>query len=174
MLTKNDGMRYITITAKYHDGFCLFHTKQTKWNIVDQDGYVKDIIRELALAFKEHGIRLVLYYSPLDWNHPDYYPRGFTDTHTGRTETDNWSVYHHCELSRLYEPPNPRPHHWVWWFINYLVQRLVVTNLLLGHSRFSLFGTTGIRTKTFVLNKINEMTHEEVLYCDLHSDLTMS
>ena len=93
LLAKNAGMRYITITAKHHDGFCLFHTKQTKWNIVDQGGYGKDIIRELALACKEHGIRLGLYYSPLDWSHPDYYPRGFTGTHTGRTEAGNWSAY---------------------------------------------------------------------------------
>jgi len=49
-LAKTSGMRYITITAKHHDGFCLWHTKQTKWNIVDSGGYGKDIIRALASA----------------------------------------------------------------------------------------------------------------------------
>ena len=42
---------------------------------------------------REHGIKLGLYYSPLDWSHPDYYPRGFTGTHTGREETGDWEAY---------------------------------------------------------------------------------
>ena len=38
-------------------------------------------------------MKLALYYSPLDWSHTDYYPRGFTGTHTGRAETGNWEAY---------------------------------------------------------------------------------
>jgi alpha-L-fucosidase len=93
LIAKDAGMRYITITAKHHDGFCLWHTRQTQWNIVDAGGYGKDIIKALASACREHGMKLALYYSPLDWSHHDYYPRGFTGTTTGRPEQGNWEAY---------------------------------------------------------------------------------
>lgn len=49
---------------------------QEHWNIVDSTPYGKDVVRQLAEACKEHGIKLFLYYSPLDWGHADYFPRG--------------------------------------------------------------------------------------------------
>ena len=75
---KSAGMRYITFTAKHHDGFCMWHTKQTEWNIVDATPFKIDVLMELSIAARAADIPLFIYYSPLDWSHPDYYPRGMT------------------------------------------------------------------------------------------------
>jgi alpha-L-fucosidase len=70
-IAKDAGMKYIVITAKHHDGFALFETKASKWNIVDATPYGKDILKELAVACKKEGIKLGFYYSHAqDWNNP--------------------------------------------------------------------------------------------------------
>jgi alpha-L-fucosidase len=68
-IAKNAGMKYIVITSKHHEGFCLFHSKLTKYNIVDATPFKRDIIAELADACRDAGIRFGLYYSQLDWHH---------------------------------------------------------------------------------------------------------
>jgi alpha-L-fucosidase len=71
LMAKNAGMKYIVITAKHHDGFALFNSKASKWNIVDATPYGKDLIKPLAEACRKHGIKLGLYYSHAqDWNNP--------------------------------------------------------------------------------------------------------
>jgi len=68
------GFKYIIITTKHHDGFCLFDSKLTDWSVASTP-FKRDIIKELAEACKRHGIRLGFYYSIIDWHHPDYLPR---------------------------------------------------------------------------------------------------
>jgi len=68
---KNAGMKYIVITAKHHDGFAMFKSAASKWNIVDATPYGKDILKPLAAACKKYGIKLGFYYSQAqDWNNP--------------------------------------------------------------------------------------------------------
>jgi len=68
---KQAGMKYIVITAKHHDGFAMFKTEASKWNIVDATPYGKDILKELAAACKKNGIKLGFYYSQAqDWINP--------------------------------------------------------------------------------------------------------
>ncbi len=70
-MAKNAGMKYIVITSKHHDGFALFETKASKWNVVDATVYGKDLLKPLAEACKKYGIRLGFYYSQAqDWNNP--------------------------------------------------------------------------------------------------------
>lgn len=70
-MAKDAGMKYIVITAKHHDGFALFDSKVTSWDMVDATPYGKDLIKPLAEACRKHGIRLGLYYSHAqDWVHP--------------------------------------------------------------------------------------------------------
>ncbi len=70
-LAKDAGMKYIVITAKHHDGFALFDSKVTTWDVVDASPYGKDLIKPLAEACRKHGIKFGLYYSQAqDWNHP--------------------------------------------------------------------------------------------------------
>lgn len=68
---KDAGMKYLTITAKHHDGFCLWPTSYTRHNIM-QTPYKKDIVGALAEACKKQGIRFCIYFSVLDWYDPDY------------------------------------------------------------------------------------------------------
>ena len=68
---KNAGMKYIVITAKHHDGFAMFKSKASKWNIVDATPYGKDILKQMAAACKKYGMKLGFYYSQAqDWNNP--------------------------------------------------------------------------------------------------------
>ncbi len=68
---KKAGMKYAVMTAKHHEGFCLFDTKYTDYNVMNTP-YGKDIIREYVEAFREEGLKVGFYYSLLDWHHPEY------------------------------------------------------------------------------------------------------
>lgn len=71
-LAKDAGMRYIVITSKHHDGFTLFKSAVSKYNVVDATPFKRDIIGELAAACKKHGMRLGFYYSQSqDWHEAD-------------------------------------------------------------------------------------------------------
>lgn len=70
-MAKDAGMKYIVITSKHHDGFALFETKASKWNVVDATEYGKDLLKPLSEACKKYGIKLGFYYSQAqDWNNP--------------------------------------------------------------------------------------------------------
>ncbi len=68
---KDAGMKYLTITAKHHDGFCLWPTAYTDYNIMHSQ-YKKDIVGELAKACKKYDIKFCIYYTVLDWYNPNY------------------------------------------------------------------------------------------------------
>ncbi len=73
-LAKQAGQKYIVLTSKHHDGFCMYGTKETDYNIVDATPYGVDILKDLAEACAREGIKLGLYYSQTqDWHHPDGY-----------------------------------------------------------------------------------------------------
>jgi alpha-L-fucosidase len=68
-LAKEAGMKYIVITSKHHDGFAMFHSNVSKYNIVDATPFKRDVIAELAAACKKYGMPLGLYYSQAqDWH----------------------------------------------------------------------------------------------------------
>jgi len=70
-LAKEAGMKYIVITSKHHDGFALFDTRASDWNVVKATPYGKDLLKPLAEACQRHGIKLGFYYSQgTDWYHP--------------------------------------------------------------------------------------------------------
>ncbi|KJF43559.1 alpha-L-fucosidase [Draconibacterium sediminis] len=70
-MAKDAGMKYLVITAKHHDGFALFDSKASKWDVVDATAYGKDLLKPLAEACKKYGIKLGFYYSQAqDWNNP--------------------------------------------------------------------------------------------------------
>jgi len=92
-LAKEAGMRYITFTSKHHDGFAMWGTRQSRWNIVDATPYGKDIVKMLAEECQRQGLKLFLYHSHLDWHHPDYFPRGRTGQYSGRPQEGDWYRY---------------------------------------------------------------------------------
>jgi alpha-L-fucosidase len=70
-LAKAAGMRYIVITSKHHDGFAMFKSDASSFNIVDATPFKRDVIAEMAVACKKYGVKFGLYYSQAqDWNHP--------------------------------------------------------------------------------------------------------
>ena len=73
-MAKDAGMKYIVITSKHHDGFCLFDSKHTDFDIMSTP-FKRDILKELADACHEQGIKICWYHSIMDWHHPDYLPR---------------------------------------------------------------------------------------------------
>ncbi len=100
---KASGARYITITSRHHDGFSMFHTAQSAYNIVDATPFHRDIIKELAEACRREGIRLHFYYSHLDWGRTDY-PLGRTGLGTGRPkDRQNWPEYYQFMNRQLTE-----------------------------------------------------------------------
>lgn len=103
-VAKNAGMKYITITSKHHDGFAMWHSKVSKYNIVDATPYGKDVLKALADECEKEGIKLFFYHSHLDWHSPDYFPRGKTGRNLGRPESgdfDKYLQYMDAQLSEL-------------------------------------------------------------------------
>jgi len=70
-LAKDAGMKYIVITSKHHDGFALYDSKVSRWDVVDATPFKRDILKELAAACQKHGMPLGFYYSQAqDWHEP--------------------------------------------------------------------------------------------------------
>ncbi len=92
-LARAAGMKYITITSKHHDGFAMFDSKVSDWNIVARTPYKKDPLKMLAEECHKQGVKLFFYHSQLDWHNPDYFPRGRTGLTAGRPETGDWFRY---------------------------------------------------------------------------------
>ena len=70
-VAKNAGMKYLVITSKHHDGFALFDSKATDYNIVKATPFKRDVVKELSIACKKAGIKFGVYYSTIaDWHHP--------------------------------------------------------------------------------------------------------
>lgn len=68
---KAAGMKYVVLTTKHHDGFCLWDTKQTDYNVMNSP-LGRDVVGELAVACKKHGLAFGTYHSTCDWHHPDF------------------------------------------------------------------------------------------------------
>ncbi len=92
---KSSGAKYITITSRHHDGFSMFGSKASSYNIVDATPFGRDILKELSEACKSEGITLNFYYSHLDWGRTDYWPPGRTGHGTERPEGNekDWKHY---------------------------------------------------------------------------------
>lgn len=105
---KNAGMKYAVLTAKHHDGFCLFDSKLTDYKSTNTL-CGRDLVREFLDAFRAEGIKVGLYYSLLDWHHPDY-PHCSDSIHPMRENPDypddgrnfdNYIEYFHGQVKEL-------------------------------------------------------------------------
>lgn len=74
LMAKNAGMKYIVITSKHHDGFALYDSKVSDFDVMSTP-FKRDILKELAAACKKHNMTFCFYHSIMDWHHPDYLPR---------------------------------------------------------------------------------------------------
>ncbi|HCC71441.1 MAG TPA: hypothetical protein DEQ09_09880 [Bacteroidales bacterium] len=79
-MAKDAGMKYIVITSKHHDGFALFDSKVTNWDIADASPYGKDLLKPLVKAAKKEGLKIGFYYSQAqDWTHPGGAKSGYEE-----------------------------------------------------------------------------------------------
>ena len=92
-VAKDAGMRYITITSKHHDGFAMWDSEVSPYNVVDATPYGRDVLRMLANECDRQELPLFFYHSHLDWRHSDYFPRGKTGRHSGRPESGDFNAY---------------------------------------------------------------------------------
>jgi alpha-L-fucosidase len=70
-MAKDAGMRYVVITSKHHDGFALYDSQYSNWDMGGTP-YQKDLLKPLAEACRKHGLKICWYYSIMDWHHPHY------------------------------------------------------------------------------------------------------
>src|SRR5204862_1772 len=75
------------------DGFSMFATKATRYNVVNWTPFARDPLKELADECRREGVKLFFYYSQLDWHHPDYWPLGRTGHASGRPDAGDWNGY---------------------------------------------------------------------------------
>lgn len=100
---KASGAKYICFTSRHHDGFSMFDTKYSDYDIIDATPFKRDIVKELAEECRKQGIKLHIYYSHLDWTREDYYPLGKTGRKTGRTRHGEWKTYFQFMNNQLTE-----------------------------------------------------------------------
>ncbi len=92
---KAAGMKYLVITTKHHDGFCLWDSKVTEYDIMGTSPFHRDVLQELADACKAEGVRLCFYHSIMDWHQPD--AKSVNYPHQ-TTENPDWARYRETYL----------------------------------------------------------------------------
>ncbi|MCD6303487.1 MAG: alpha-L-fucosidase [Planctomycetes bacterium] len=104
-VAKQAGMKYMVITAKHHDGFCMFDSKQTNYDIVDATPYGKDPMKALSKACREAGLKFCFYYSLVDWHHPEfpakYAQRGFHGNPNPNADISKYADYEIAQIKEL-------------------------------------------------------------------------
>ena len=102
------GMKYMVITSKHHEGFCLWDSAHTDYKVTNTP-YGKDLLRPMVDAFKAEGLRVGLYYSLFDWHHPEFpidihHPlRNHPDAHEMNKDRDitKYAAYLHAQVREL-------------------------------------------------------------------------
>jgi alpha-L-fucosidase len=112
-IAKQAGMKYMVLTTKHHDGFCLWDTKQTDFNIMNSP-FHRDVVKELAAACKRQGIAFGTYYSVTDWHHP-LHPMGSPGGSTKKPhpDLDGYTDYVKKQTGELVKNYGPL---WTLWY----------------------------------------------------------
>ncbi len=107
------GMKYLVITSKHHDGFCLFDSAETDWDVMNTP-FQRDILKELSEACARRGVRFCTYHSIMDWHHPDYTPRREWEKERSSDGADfaRFRKYLHAQVSEVITKYHPG----VLWF----------------------------------------------------------
>ena len=108
---KEAGMKYLVITSKHHDGFCLWPATQTNWS-VGGTPFGRDPLRELADECARQGVRFCLYHSIMDWQHPNYAGTSYNDVEPREPDMDRYTAHLKGQLKELVERYQPG----VLWF----------------------------------------------------------
>ncbi|AWW32761.1 alpha-L-fucosidase [Echinicola strongylocentroti] len=98
-IAKDAGMKYIVITTKHHEGFCLWDSEITDYDIMDASPFKRDILAELAEACEKEGIKLCFYHSIVDWHHPQAQAPLYPNYNAGQKD----STVFNPEFSKYYD-----------------------------------------------------------------------
>jgi alpha-L-fucosidase len=111
-VAKAAGMKYVVLTTKHHDGFCLWDTRQTDYNIV-RSPFHRDVVKELSAACKRQGLAFGAYYSVCDWRHPAF-PLGSPAGKTRKSNPDikAYDAYLRAQVSELLTNYGPLVYLW--------------------------------------------------------------
>lgn len=114
-IAKDAGMKYLVITSKHHDGFCLFDSQVTDYTAVKAAPYGKDLLRQLSAECHRQGLKFCTYYSIMDWHHPAQY-RGsaerYNPTKMHPERKQEYLTFMKAQLKELLDTCNPE----VLWF----------------------------------------------------------
>ncbi len=113
-LARRAGMKYLVITSKHHDGFALWDSKVSDFDVMATP-FQRDILKEVSTACRKQNVRFCTYHSIMDWHHPDYLPRRDWEKATRSTEGadfDRFRVYLKGQLQEIVRGYNPA----VLWF----------------------------------------------------------
>lgn len=140
---KDAGMKYIVITSKHHDGFGMWPSALTDW-CIKSTPFQRDPLRELSGECRKQGIKFCLYYSIMDWHHPDWgMRRPWNDKATGTPDMDRYTDYMKAQLKELITRYHPAilwfDGHWespwtqergvgVWNYLRALDPQLIINN----------------------------------------------
>jgi alpha-L-fucosidase len=114
-IAKDAGMKYIVITSKHHDGFCLFDTAATQWDVVDATPYGKDLLIQLSDECRKQGLKFCTYYSIMDWHHPAQYrgsAKRYNPTKIHESRKSEYMAFMKQQLEELINTCDPE----VLWF----------------------------------------------------------
>lgn len=107
-IAKNAGVKYIVITSKHHDGFSMWDSKLTNYDIMDASPFKRDILKELSDACKAGGIKFALYHSIMDWHQPDAKSKDYKHQNTANPDFSKYREEYLkpqlAELIRKYDP----------------------------------------------------------------------
>lgn len=109
LLAKAAGMRSVVMTSKHHDGFCMFKTATTDYNVVDATPFKRDVLKELSDACARHGLRFGLYFSLIDWHYPQAYP---ISSHNSDPITPEHHAYNQQQVTELLSNYGPVSEIW--------------------------------------------------------------
>ncbi len=104
LLAKAAGMKSVVMTSKHHDGFCMFHTAYTDYNVVDATPFKRDVLKELSDACQRHGLKFGMYFSLIDWHFPQAYPISSTNSDPITPEHHEFNKKQVAELMTNYGP----------------------------------------------------------------------
>ncbi len=109
LLAKRSGMRSVVITSKHHDGFCMFKTATTDFNVVNATPYKRDVLKELSDACRRQGMKFGLYFSLIDWHYPEAAP---ISSHNSDRVTPEHHAYNLKQVTELLSNYGPVSELW--------------------------------------------------------------
>lgn len=117
---KASGAKYINFVSRHHDGFAMFKSEASDFNVVDATPFGRDVLKELADECHRQGIKLHIYYSQLDWRRPDYPEGGNSGHNNGRIQhgdPDSYFAFMRAQLTELLTNYGPVSSIWYdgWW-----------------------------------------------------------